>query len=137
MGVVREVDGEIIQVEAGVGSGAVYDVLPVTWESYEYVLDEDKEHIVASKIGEYRQYPLMLAWAVTIHKSQGKTLDKILVDLGSGAFAGGQAYVALSRVCSLDSIRLARPLRVTDVKCDPVVRRFYRALSATGDAGGD
>ncbi len=70
----------------------------------------------------------MLAWAVTIHKSQGKTLDRVLVDFGSGAFAGGQAYVALSRVRSLDGIRLARPLRAADVRCDPMIRRFYDAL---------
>jgi ATP-dependent DNA helicase PIF1 len=131
MGIVREVDGEVVLVEPGDGSSPVYDVLPVAWESYEYALDHD-QRIVARKIGEYRQYPLMLAWAVTIHKSQGKTLDRVLVDLGSGAFASGQAYVALSRVRSLDGIRLARRLRVTDVKCDPVIRRFYEALSATG-----
>jgi hypothetical protein len=56
-----------------------------------------------------------------------------LVDFGSGAFAGGQAYVALSRVRSLDGIRLARPLRVTDVKCDPMIRRFYQALYEADD----
>ncbi|MHB0981487.1 MAG: ATP-dependent DNA helicase [Thermoleophilia bacterium] len=133
-GIVREVDARSIRVEVGGGrSEKVHDVLPVAWESYEYVLDEDEQQIVARKIGEYRQYPLMLAWAVTIHKSQGKTLDKILVDFGSGAFASGQAYVALSRVRSLDGIRLARPLRVTDVKCDPTIRRFYRDLYEADD----
>jgi ATP-dependent DNA helicase PIF1 len=108
----------------------VYEVLPVSWETYEYALDAAEEHIVAYKVGEYRQYPLMLAWAVTIHKSQGKTLDSIQVDFGSGAFAPGQAYVALSRCRSLDGIRLSRPLRVTDIMCDPRIRRFYEALAA-------
>ena len=128
MGVVRGFEGADIRVEVGGRSGPVLEVAPVTWESHRYVLSDDKQRIVAEKIGEYRQYPLMLAWAVTIHKSQGKTLDKILVDFGSRTFAGGQAYVALSRVRSLDALRLARPLRVTDVKCDPVIRRFYEAL---------
>ncbi|MHB1343684.1 MAG: ATP-dependent DNA helicase [Thermoleophilia bacterium] len=133
-GIVREVDARSIRVEVGGRrSSKVYDVLPVAWESYEYVFDEAEQQIVARKTGEYRQYPLMLAWAVTIHKSQGKTLDRILVDFGSGAFASGQAYVALSRVRSLDGIRLARPLRVTDVKCDPIIRRFYQALYEAGD----
>ncbi len=128
-GIVREVDARSIRVELGGGrSSKVYDVLPVAWESYEYVFDEHEQQIVARKTGEYRQYPLMLAWAVTIHKSQGKTLDRVLVDFGSGAFAGGQAYVALSRVRSLEGIRLARPMRVADVRCDPMIRRFYQTL---------
>lgn len=71
----------------------------------------------------------MLAWAVTIHKSQGKTLDNVLVDLGSGAFASGQVYVALSRCRSIEGIRLARLIRKTDVKCDPMIKRFYLALA--------
>jgi ATP-dependent DNA helicase PIF1 len=76
----------------------------------------------------------MLAWACTIHKSQGKTLESVLVDLGSGAFASGQAYVALSRCRGMDGIRLARPLRTTDVRCDHVVKRFYRGITdLTGD----
>ncbi len=131
-GIVRDVDARSIRVEVGGGrSNKAYDVVLVSWESYEYVFDEDEQQIVARKIGEYRQYPLMLAWAVTIHKSQGKTLDSVLVDFGSGAFASGQAYVALSRVRSLDGIRLARPLRVADVKCDPMIRRFYQTLYET------
>ncbi len=70
----------------------------------------------------------MLAWAVTIHKSQGKTLERVLVDFGSGAFAAGQAYVALSRCRSLDGLRLARPLRPSDVRCDARIRWFHESL---------
>lgn len=126
-GVVCGLSAEKVEVQIG-GSGATtWEVEPVGWESHEYVLDE-QNRIVARKIGEYRQYPLMLAWAVTIHKSQGKTLDRILVDLGSGAFAPGQAYVALSRCRSMEGIRLARPLRASDIKCDPEIRRFYASL---------
>ena len=79
----------------------------------------------------------MLAWAVTIHKSQGKTLDSVLIDLGSGAFDFGQAYVALSRCRSIEGIQLARPIRKSDMKCDPIVKRFYLALAEMlGDLGG-
>ena len=132
-GVVTELSGDSIRVQTGGQSGSAHDVERVAWESYEYVLDDDQGRIVAQKIGEYQQYPLMLAWAVTIHKSQGKTLGKVLVDFGSGTFASGQAYVALSRCRSLDSIRLARPLRAADVKFDPTIRRFYEALAQVGD----
>ncbi len=84
---------------------------------------------MAQVVGTYTQYPLMLAWAVTIHKSQGKTLDNVLVDLGTGAFASGQVYVALSRCRSIDGIRLARAIRPSDIICDPVIKRFYLALT--------
>ena len=70
----------------------------------------------------------MLAWAVTIHKGQGKTLEKVCVDLGNGAFDFGQVYVALSRCRSLEDIHLAKPIKEQDVKCDPVVKRFYNAF---------
>ena len=70
----------------------------------------------------------MLAWAVTIHKSQGKTLEKVRIDLGNGAFAPGQVYVALSRCKSLQGITLARPIDQNEIKCDQRVKRFYEAL---------
>ena len=70
----------------------------------------------------------MLAWAVTIHKSQGKTLDNVLLDFGHGAFASGQAYVALSRCRSMEGIRVRCPIQTTDIKCDPIIKRFHKAL---------
>jgi len=96
---------------------------------YKYAYDSEQDEIVSNKVGQYTQYPLMLSWAVTIHKSQGKTLDNVLVDLGSGAFASGQVYVALSRCRSIDGFRLARPIREMDVKSDPMIIRFYIELS--------
>jgi ATP-dependent DNA helicase PIF1 len=84
-------------------------------------------------IGEYTQYPLMLAWAVTIHKSQGKTLQNVLVDLGNGAFDSGQLYVALSRCQTMDGIQLVRPIMPSDVKCDPIIRHFYSAINELGN----
>lgn len=133
MGIVREVaqGGVLVEVvgQSGHSDGQVYDVTPVTWETYRYTYDAEADRIVAEPVGAYTQYPLMLAWAVTIHKSQGKTMDSVLVDLGSGAFASGQTYVALSRCRTLEGMRLARPIRPSDIICDPVVKRFYLALS--------
>ncbi len=107
---------------------ATFDVLKVTWGTYRYEYDPDQDKIVSKVVGEYAQYPLMLAWAVTIHKSQGRTLSKVYVNMGSGAFAPGQVYVALSRVQSLNDIHLARPIRDSEVMCDPKIKRFYLAL---------
>ena len=123
------------RVEVRLTDGSVHEVERVTWQTFEYRLDRAGDRIVAHEVGHFTQYPLMLAWAVTIHKSQGKTLGSILVDFGWGAFAPGQTYVALSRCRSLDDLRLARPLRVSDVRCDARVRRFYAMLTAAGGAG--
>ena len=71
------------------------------------------------------QFPIMLALAVTIHKSQGKTLDSVTLDLGNGAFAPGQVYVALNRFRTLDGIRLKRALHLSDVRCDLRIRQFF------------
>jgi len=104
------------------------EVQPATWEQYRYEYDPTKDRIVAKVVGRYTQFPLMLAWAVTIHKAQGKTLDRIFVDLGNRAFAPGQVYVALSRVRSLQDLRLARPIRKEEVRCDPEITKFYSQL---------
>lgn len=130
MGIVRDVDADIIRVEA---DGALHEVERTSWETYEYEFDAAQGRIISKPRGTYTQYPLMLAWAVTIHKSQGKTLDNVLVDLGGGAFASGQVYVALSRCRSLEGIRLARPLRLSDIRCDPIIRRFHLSLAEPSD----
>jgi ATP-dependent DNA helicase PIF1 len=109
--------------------GLIHDVLPVEWDSYKYEYCAVTEKIVPEVAGKYVQYPLMLAWAVTIHKSQGKTLEKVRIDLGTGAFASGQVYVALSRCRSLEDISLERPIRAQEVKSDPIILRFNEGLS--------
>ena len=130
LGRVVEFVGDVIRVETGsVDLKKIYDVQRVKWESFRYEFDDDLEKIVPVSSGVYRQYPLMLAWAVTIHKSQGKTLDKVRIDLGAGAFDYGQVYVALSRCRSLEDIQLARPIQKEDIKCDPVIKRFYQAFN--------
>jgi len=137
LGVVRAIKKRYIRVELVSDSqGLVCNIHPVTWETYKYTYDQEQDTIVARKVGQYTQYPLMHAWAVTIHKSQGKTLDNVSVDLGSGAFAYGQVYVALSRCSSIEGLCLARPIRKTDVRCDPVIRRFYIALAEMTSPSG-
>jgi ATP-dependent exoDNAse (exonuclease V) alpha subunit len=126
IGVVRELLPNTVKVM--VQNGAYSNTVEVKghqWESYRYDHDMMSGKISPNIIGTFVQIPLMLAWAVTIHKSQGKTLDKIKVDLSSGAFASGQVYVALSRCTSIEGITLERPIQPKDVSCDQEVKRFY------------
>jgi ATP-dependent exoDNAse (exonuclease V) alpha subunit len=81
--------------------------------------------IEAETVGSFRQYPLKLAWAITIHKSQGKTFDRLLLDLGGGAFEHGQLYVALSRCRTLEGIVLRHRIRPQDIITDDRVVEFY------------
>jgi hypothetical protein len=126
IGVVRELlpDKVKVMVKNGPYSNTV-EVIGHQWESYRYDHDMMSGKISPQIIGTYVQIPLMLAWAVTIHKSQGKTLDKVKVDLSSGTFASGQVYVALSRCKTIEGISLQRPIEPKDVSCDLEIKRFY------------
>jgi ATP-dependent exoDNAse (exonuclease V) alpha subunit len=125
LGTVKELTNRLITIETINGT---FNVNRDVWESIKYVYDETTCKIKAETIGTYTQFPLMLAWAITIHKSQGKTLNKVIIDLGNGAFAEGQVYVALSRCRSLEGIRLKRPLRVSDILVNEVVKEFYERM---------
>ena len=126
IGIVRELlpDTVKVTVQNGPYSNTV-EVKGHQWESYRYDHDMMSGKISPQIIGTYVQIPLMLAWAVTIHKSQGKTLNKVRVDLSSGAFASGQVYVALSRCTSIEGISLQRPIEAKDISCDLEIKRFY------------
>lgn len=99
-----------------------------TWQKFKYVYDYQTKRIEAEVVGTFEQFPLALGWAITIHKSQGLTLDALTLNLGGGAFAEGQTYVALSRARTIEGITLTRPISMGDVRTDPVVLSFYRAL---------
>lgn len=109
-------------------TGTVVDVSPMSWEQFDYKLNPDTHQVERAVVGEYLQIPLLLAWSVTIHKSQGKTIERVHIDLGAGAFETGQTYVALSRCRSLDALTLSRPLTEADVLVDAESREFYRKL---------
>jgi energy-coupling factor transporter ATP-binding protein EcfA2 len=109
------------------GSGTA-EVLPHKWEMFRFSYNSAEKRLDTEVTGTYTQYPLRLAWAVTIHKSQGKTLDRVIIDLGRGAFTGGQTYVALSRCSSFEGLILRRPLRKRDIMVDWRIVKFLTSL---------
>lgn len=109
------------------GTTKTIEVEQAEWEIKKYKADETTDKIETESIGSFKQYPLKLAWAITIHKAQGKTFDKIIIDLGRGAFEHGQTYVALSRCTTLEGIILKHPLKFKDVIIDDAVVEFYES----------
>lgn len=110
-------------------SGQTHTLEPFRWELYHTILDEEKGTLEQKVQGSFTQYPLKLAWAITIHKSQGQTFDQVFVDLGRGAFAEGQTYVALSRCRTLGGLFLKNPLRPRDIKVDGRIASFFTAFT--------
>lgn len=115
----------VVRIEERDNTTKDIEVEKATWENYRYQLGAAGMDIEAKSVGEFKQYPLRLAWAMTIHKSQGKTFDKVIIDLAGGAFEFGQTYVALSRCRTLSGIVLKNPIRPTDIKIDERIIHFY------------
>ena len=120
IGVITEIDSEKIVVRCDDGD---IEVTRMVWENIRYKEDEKTGKIDEEVLGTFTQYPLRLAWAVTIHKSQGLTFDKVIID-AARAFAAGQVYVALSRCRTLEGIVLSTPLDYVELDNDPSVLRY-------------
>ncbi len=118
IGEIREFceDEEGNRIIIAVLPGGRVEITPFTWEIYRYTVDEGS--IQSEVIGTFTQYPLILAWAITIHKSQGKTFDRVVIDIGRGAFAHGQTYVALSRCTTFEGIILKRRILKKHIRTD-------------------
>lgn len=111
----------------------VIDVGKEIWENVVYKADDgDYSNIKTEVTGTFEQFPIKMAWAITIHKSQGKTFNKVVIDLGSGAFESGQTYVALSRCRRLDGLYLKNDIRHTDIILDPKIIEFYDVMRRWG-----
>ena len=123
----------VVEVESVDGGDSVW-VSPVEWENIQYALDDEGE-IVPSVVGKFRQLPLRVAWAITIHKSQGLTFDRVIID-ASAAFAFGQVYVALSRCRSLEGISLDSPVRMSGICSDGYVAAFNASLPSLDTVSG-
>ena len=123
MGIVRNMSAREITVELLNHTHDVVSVRPETWQKIEYSRDEN-DRIQENEVGSFKQFPLNLGYAMTIHKAQGKTLDAVIVDISRGAFAHGQTYVALSRTRSASDMHIATPLRARDVIFDNRVLEF-------------
>lgn len=106
--------------------GTEVEVEPYTWEIFEFFYNTKKDSIDSRSKGSFQQFPMKLAWAMTIHKSQGKTFDRVIIDVGSGAFCHGQIYVALSRCTSLEGIVLKNRIASRDIQMDSRIYRFLR-----------
>ncbi len=124
LGLVIGMDREAVFVEIPGRAGGPERVEKAEWESVRYVLDPASGRVLPKPVGRFTQFPLKLAWAMTIHKSQGKTFERVIIDMGKGAFAHGQSYVALSRCTTLEGITLRRALTERDLLLDPEVREF-------------
>lgn len=131
IGIIAECHEENIKVkiEDDYGNTQLIDLGKEKWEILKYDKDpSDPNKIITTVIGTFEQYPIKLAWAITIHKSQGKTFEKVIIDLGYGAFESGQTYVALSRCKTFEGIILKQPLKTKDIILDERINEYYEQI---------
>ena len=121
----RDDEGEEI-ITAKLDNGEPVEISPYTWKIYRFFLKNDE--LRSEDVGSFTQYPIRLAFAITIHKSQGKTFENVIIDVGRGTFAHGQMYVALSRCTSLDGIVLKQPLKKRHVLMDWHIVKFLTRI---------
>lgn len=127
IGVVTELTEKDIHVKTD--NGNEHSVLCCTWESIAYEYDREEKKLKKEVKGTFTQYPLTLAWAITIHKSQGMTFDKLSLNIDHGLFADGQLYVALSRVRSLDGLYLSREIDSRYIHTNPEILNFSNGFN--------
>lgn len=127
LGEVKSIDKNSIAVRLA-ESGTVIDVEPMEWQNIRYQFDEESKEISSKQVGRFKQYPLKAAWAITVHKSQGLTFDKAIIDVHA-AFSPGQAYVALSRCRTLDGLVLSSPVSASVFMRDNAVDAYMNYIS--------
>lgn len=123
MGIIQKLDSKEITIKLLNQKNDVVKIKPEKWSKIEYIQDEN-DKLIEKETGSYKQFPIMLGYAMTIHKAQGKTLDSVIVDISRGAFAHGQTYVALSRTRNASDIHIENPLRQSDIIFDQRVLEF-------------
>lgn len=124
LGIITELDDDGTYITVRTEDGRDLDVERDRWTNVRYTFNEEEKKIEEEELGAFVQFPVRLAWAITIHKSQGLTFNNVKIDFGHGVFAGGQAYVALSRCTSLEGISLQQPVRRSDVFIRDDVKNF-------------
>ena len=127
IGFVRGMNDNCINIEIA-HTKKLVDVERVTWSEFKYLWNSETREIDREVTGSYHQFPLVLSWSMTIHKSQGRTIENVHLDLGSGSFETGQTYVALSRCRGMSGLSLNRPIMTSDIIVDEESKIFYNKL---------
>ncbi len=127
IGTVTTITQDLLEVR--LENGEIHEVEPEKWSNIKYSFDEKTNKIIETELGSFTQYPVKLAWALTIHKSQGLTFNNVIIDLGRGALTGGQTYVALSRCRSFEGLTLRSTVAERDIFVNPAILNFSRSFN--------